>query len=39
MRLAPSPTAAVNRAIGKNFNEFVKIAKSSAFFERVCFRY
>ncbi|MBD2358785.1 hypothetical protein H6G41_30020 [Tolypothrix sp. FACHB-123] len=39
MRLAPSPTAAVNRAIGKNFNEFVKVAKGSAFFERVCLRY
>jgi ribonuclease HI len=39
MRLAPSPTAAVNRAIGKNFNQFIKVARGSAFFEKVCLRY
>jgi hypothetical protein len=39
MRLAPSPTAAVNRAIGRNFNKFVKVARGSAFFEKLCPRY
>ncbi|KAJ6438033.1 ABC transporter [Purpureocillium lavendulum] len=39
MRLAPSPTAAVNRAIGRDFNKFVKLAKASSFFEWSCPRH
>ena len=39
MRLAPSPTAAVNRAIGRDFDKFVKLAKASSFFEWACPRY
>jgi hypothetical protein len=39
MRLAPSPTAAVNRVIGKNYIEFVKVTRDSAFFEKVWPRY
>lgn len=31
MRLAPSPTAAVNRAIGRDFDRFVKLAKATSF--------
>ncbi|OAQ62538.1 endonuclease/reverse transcriptase [Purpureocillium lilacinum] len=39
MRLAPSPTAAVNRAIGRDFDKFVKLAKASSFFEWACRRH
>jgi ribonuclease HI len=39
MRLAPSPTAAVNRAIGRDFDQFVKLAKASSFFGTVCPRH
>jgi hypothetical protein len=39
MRLTPSPIAAVNGAIGKNYIEFVKVARVSAFFEKVCPRH
>jgi hypothetical protein len=39
MRLAPSPKAAVNLAIGKDFIKFVKLAKTSAFFDRIRPRY
>ncbi|KAJ6437552.1 Intermediate cleaving peptidase 55 [Purpureocillium lavendulum] len=39
MRLAPSPTAAVNRAIGRDFDKFVKLAKASSFFEWACSRH
>ena len=39
MRLAPSPTAAVNRAIGRDFDKFVKLAKASSFFEWACPRH
>ncbi|KAM4055553.1 reverse transcriptase (RNA-dependent DNA polymerase) [Hirsutella rhossiliensis] len=39
MRLAPSPTAAVNRAIGRNFDRFVKVAKASSFFGTICLRH
>ncbi|KJZ68476.1 hypothetical protein HIM_01090 [Hirsutella minnesotensis 3608] len=36
MRLAPSPTEAINRAIGRDFDKFVKLAKASSFFEKIC---
>ncbi|KAH7464077.1 hypothetical protein FOMA001_g17794 [Fusarium oxysporum f. sp. matthiolae] len=39
IRLVPSPTAAVNLAIGRNFDKYTKLTKSSAFFERICTRY
>ncbi|KAJ6436970.1 Protein phosphatase 1 regulatory subunit 3A [Purpureocillium lavendulum] len=39
MRLAPSPTAAVNRAIGRDFDQFVKVAKASSFFGTICPRH
>ncbi|KAK4073573.1 hypothetical protein Purlil1_12997 [Purpureocillium lilacinum] len=39
MRLAPSPTAAVNRAIGRDFDKFVQLAKASSFFEWACPRH
>ncbi|KAM4062538.1 RNase H domain-containing protein [Hirsutella rhossiliensis] len=39
MRLTPSPTAAVNRAIGRDFDRFVKLAKASSFFEWACPRH
>jgi hypothetical protein len=38
-RLAPSPNTAVNLALGKDFNKFVKLAKISAFFDKICPRY
>ncbi|KAJ3455314.1 hypothetical protein MRS44_013914 [Fusarium solani] len=38
-RLAPSPNTAVNLALGKDFDKFVKLAKTSAFFDRICPRY
>ncbi|EMT73957.1 hypothetical protein FOC4_g10000229 [Fusarium odoratissimum] len=39
MRLAPSPNAAVNFAIGKDFTKFVDLSKNSAFFRKICPRY
>ncbi|KAJ3454032.1 hypothetical protein MRS44_018664 [Fusarium solani] len=39
MRLAPSPNAAVNLAIGKDFTKFVKLSKASACFGKICPRY
>ncbi|EXU95536.1 reverse transcriptase domain protein [Metarhizium robertsii] len=36
MRLAPSPTVAINQAIGKDFDKFVKLVKASSFFEKIC---
>ncbi|EXA31541.1 hypothetical protein FOVG_17162 [Fusarium oxysporum f. sp. pisi HDV247] len=36
IRLVPSPTAAANLAIGRNFDKYIKLTKSSAFFERIC---
>jgi hypothetical protein len=39
MRLTYSPNAAVNLAIGKDFNKFVKLSKTSAFFDRICPRH
>ncbi|RKL19990.1 hypothetical protein BFJ72_g15129, partial [Fusarium proliferatum] len=39
IRLVPSPTAAVNLAIGRNFDKYIKLTKSSAFFERICTRH
>ncbi|KAJ3455531.1 hypothetical protein MRS44_017013 [Fusarium solani] len=38
-RLAPSPNTAVNLALGKDFDRFVKLAKTSAFFNTICPRY
>ncbi|KAJ3455198.1 hypothetical protein MRS44_013798 [Fusarium solani] len=38
-RLAPSPNTAVNLALGKDFDRFFKLAKISAFFDRICPRY
>ncbi|OWT42283.1 Endonuclease/exonuclease/phosphatase [Pochonia chlamydosporia 170] len=39
MRLAPSPIAAINRAIGRDFDKFVKLAKASFFLEKICPRH
>ncbi|XP_044720060.1 Endonuclease/exonuclease/phosphatase [Hirsutella rhossiliensis] len=39
MRLAPSPPAAINRAIGKDFDKFVRLAKASSFFGGICPRH
>ena len=39
MRLAPSPSASVNRAIGREFDQFVKMAKASSFFGTICPRH
>ena len=36
MRLAPSPTASINQAIGRDFDKFVKLVKASSFFEEIC---
>ncbi|KID95333.1 Ribonuclease H-like protein, partial [Metarhizium majus ARSEF 297] len=36
MRLAPSPTVAINQAIGRDFDKFVKLVKASSFFEKIC---
>ncbi|KJK73727.1 hypothetical protein H634G_10996 [Metarhizium anisopliae BRIP 53293] len=36
MRLAPSPAVAIDRAIGRDFEKFVKLAQSSSFFEKIC---
>ncbi|PNP73408.1 hypothetical protein FNYG_13235 [Fusarium nygamai] len=37
--LAPSPNAAVNLAIGRDFTKFVDLSKNSAFFGKICPRY
>ncbi|KAM4063656.1 RNase H domain-containing protein [Hirsutella rhossiliensis] len=34
-----SPSAAVNRAIGRDFDQFVKVAKASSFFGTICPRH
>ncbi len=39
MRLGPSPTAIIHRAVGRDFDLFVKMAEASAFFERICLRF
>jgi ribonuclease HI len=39
MRLAPSPNAAVNLAIGKDFTKYIDLSKDSAFFGKICPRY
>ncbi|KAL9561280.1 hypothetical protein ACKAV7_014635 [Fusarium commune] len=39
MRLAPSPNAAVNLAIGRDFTKFTELSKASAFFGKICPRY
>ncbi|CVL09069.1 related to reverse transcriptase [Fusarium mangiferae] len=39
MRLRPSPNAAVNLAIGRDFTKFVDLSKDSAFFGKICPRY
>jgi hypothetical protein len=39
MRLAPSPNAVVNLAIGKDFTKFIDLSKDSAFFGKICPRY
>ncbi|KJZ72308.1 hypothetical protein HIM_08349 [Hirsutella minnesotensis 3608] len=39
VRLAPSPAAAISRAIGKDFDKFVKLAKASSFFGGICPRH
>ncbi|KAH7471133.1 hypothetical protein FOMA001_g13258 [Fusarium oxysporum f. sp. matthiolae] len=39
MRLAPSPNAAVNLAIGKDFIKFIDLSKESAFFGKICPRH
>jgi ribonuclease HI len=36
MRLAPSPNAVVNLAIGKDFTKFIDLSKDSAFFGKIC---
>ncbi|KJZ69665.1 hypothetical protein HIM_10938 [Hirsutella minnesotensis 3608] len=36
LRLTPSPTRAISRAIGKDFDSFVKLAKASSFFGGIC---
>ncbi|RKK17283.1 hypothetical protein BFJ66_g17959 [Fusarium oxysporum f. sp. cepae] len=39
MRLAPSPNAAVNLAVGKDFTKFIDLSKNSAFFGKICPRH
>ncbi|KAM5527260.1 hypothetical protein FOXYSP1_20132 [Fusarium oxysporum f. sp. phaseoli] len=39
MRLAPSPNAAVNLAIGRDFTKFTELSKASVFFGKICPRY
>ncbi|RKK35990.1 hypothetical protein BFJ67_g13012, partial [Fusarium oxysporum f. sp. cepae] len=39
IRLAPSPNAAVNLAIGKDFTKYIDLSKDSAFFGKICPRY
>ncbi|KAL9561821.1 hypothetical protein ACKAV7_014083 [Fusarium commune] len=39
MRMAPSPNAAVNLAVGQDFTKFIDLYKKSAFFGKICPRY
>ena len=39
MKLTLTPTGAVNCAIGRDFDKFVKLAKASSFFECACPRH
>jgi ribonuclease HI len=39
VRLSPSPNAAINLAVGKDFTKFVDLSKDSAFFGKICPRY
>ena len=39
IRLGTRPSATMHRALGENFTEFTKVARDSAFFEKVCRRY
>ena len=39
MRLAPSPNAAVNLSIGKDFTKYIDLSKDSAFFGKICPRH
>ncbi|KAL9561254.1 hypothetical protein ACKAV7_014609 [Fusarium commune] len=39
LRLAPSPNATVNLAIGKDFTKFIDLSKDSEFFGKICPRY
>ncbi|PCD25803.1 hypothetical protein AU210_012239 [Fusarium oxysporum f. sp. radicis-cucumerinum] len=39
LRLAPSPNATVNLAIGKDFAKFIDLSKDSEFFGKICPRY
>ncbi|RYC78313.1 hypothetical protein BFJ63_vAg18812, partial [Fusarium oxysporum f. sp. narcissi] len=39
MRLTPSPNAAVNLAVGKDFTKFIDLSKNSAFFGKICPRH
>ncbi|KAJ0138252.1 Uncharacterized protein HZ326_18802 [Fusarium oxysporum f. sp. albedinis] len=39
MRLTPSPNAAVNLAVGKDFTKFIDLSKNSAFFGKICTRH
>ncbi|KJZ69554.1 hypothetical protein HIM_11047 [Hirsutella minnesotensis 3608] len=39
VRLTPSPSMAISRAIGKDFDKFVQLAKASSFFAEICLRH
>ncbi|KAH7464323.1 hypothetical protein FOMA001_g17574 [Fusarium oxysporum f. sp. matthiolae] len=39
MRLTPSPNAAANLAVGKDFTKFIDLSKNSAFFGKICPRH
>ena len=39
VRLTPSPSLAINRAIGKDYDKFVQLAKASSFFGEICLRH
>ncbi|KAM4060142.1 RNase H domain-containing protein [Hirsutella rhossiliensis] len=39
LRLGPSPAAAVSRALGDDFDKFVRLVKASSFFVRTCPRH
>lgn len=39
IRLTPSPNAAVNLAVGKDFTKFIDLSKNSAFFGKICPRH
>jgi hypothetical protein len=39
LRLAPSPNATVNLAIGGDFTKFTELSKASDFFGKICPRY